>query len=117
MDSKSDVTLIIFRPDSAPRSSATRPSAPLTIDRPFRRKAVVHYVVALDAERVLDHLGGAVSVIAVVACSRRLVMLVLLADDLDGVLPGQISDDARGSIKTGQNMVWVRLWVDLQFPE
>jgi hypothetical protein len=43
-------------------------------------------VVTLDPERVPDHLGGAVSVVAI-ACAGRLVMRVLLAD-LDGILPG-----------------------------
>ena len=61
--------------------------APLAIGRPSRREAVVHHVVALDAERVPDHLGGAVSVVAV-DVRRRLAMRVLLADDLDGILPG-----------------------------
>ena len=36
--------------------------APLTIGRPVLREAVVHDVVALDAEGVLDDLGGVVSV-------------------------------------------------------
>jgi hypothetical protein len=39
--------------------------APLAISRPSRREAIVHHVIALDAECVPDHLGGAVSVVAV----------------------------------------------------
>jgi hypothetical protein len=35
------------------------------IGRPVFREAVVHHVVALDAERVLDELGGAVTIVAV----------------------------------------------------
>ena len=37
----------------------------LAVGRPRFRETVVSYVVALDAERVLNNLGGAVAVIAV----------------------------------------------------
>jgi hypothetical protein len=46
-------------------------SAELAIVRPSLREAIVDDVVALDAERVLDDPGGAISVVAVVACARR----------------------------------------------
>ena len=41
------------------------PGALLAISRPVLRETVVDDVVALDTERVLDELGGAISVIAV----------------------------------------------------
>jgi len=44
---------------------ADDPSTHLEISRPRLREAVVGHVIALDAERVLDHLGGAVAVIAI----------------------------------------------------
>jgi hypothetical protein len=34
------------------------------IGRPALREGVVHHVIALDAERVLDDLGGLVAVVA-----------------------------------------------------
>jgi hypothetical protein len=37
----------------------------LTVGWPSRREAVVHHVIALDAERVPDHLGRSVGVVAV----------------------------------------------------
>jgi hypothetical protein len=47
------------------RSAADVPGAALTVGRPFLREAVVHDIVALDAEHVLDELGDVVGVVAV----------------------------------------------------
>jgi hypothetical protein len=55
--------------DSQPLADDAR--TPLAISRPSRREAIVDDVVALDAERVLDDPGGAISVVAVIACARR----------------------------------------------
>jgi hypothetical protein len=49
-------------------------SAELAIVRPSLREAMVDDVVALDAERVLDDPGGAISVVAVIACARRFLI-------------------------------------------
>jgi hypothetical protein len=41
------------------------PGAPLTIGRPVLGEAVVDDIASLDTERVLDDLGGAVTIVAV----------------------------------------------------
>jgi hypothetical protein len=46
------------------------------IVRPGFRETVVGDIVGLDAERVLDDLGGLVASLQLIACSRRLVMRV-----------------------------------------
>jgi hypothetical protein len=63
------------------------------------------HVVALDAERVLDNLGGSVGVVAYDRLLDENVLHVLLADDLDRVLRGQISNDDPEIRKSGPNMV------------
>jgi hypothetical protein len=62
--------------------------APLTVGWPILREAAVDDVVALvpSASRMIlaARSGSSQSI----ACARRLAMRVLLADDLDGILPG-----------------------------
>lgn len=50
---------------------ADNASALLSILWPILRKTVVREVVALDCERALDDLGGAVAVVESIACSIR----------------------------------------------
>ena len=70
------------------------PGAALTIGRPVLREAVVDHVVALDSERVLDELAAWPASSQAIACWRRLaVMRLLLANDLDGVLPEELSGE------------------------
>jgi hypothetical protein len=52
-----------------------------TILGPCLRETIVRDFIALDTQRVPDELGGAIPVVSIDACSRRLVMCVHLSDD------------------------------------